>query len=293
MQKNDDNRITHIFFMKGDVQNLLKINLDTLIMNCTYKTNKYKLSLLVISNQTIMHITFYVNFVFLHEEVISDYVWILIRLLFLYIQLMLFDSTMIIIDMKKTLISIIDQFFSFISHLLCLWHINKNVLIRCKSFFVNKKTWDVFFATWNDIIHVIIEFQFWELWKQFCVKYNFIHDDLIEYLIFIYIIFYRRRFVICYINEIFHFNIIFILQDEKTHANLKRQLRFLIDDIKMIVNNINLLLTNQFHNHRFVMKKIKMRFFMKFRKSIFNQLIAHVILYALWLILLHYQLLID
>lgn len=40
MQKDEINRITHLFFIKGSSQTILKTNYEVLMMNCTYKTNK-------------------------------------------------------------------------------------------------------------------------------------------------------------------------------------------------------------------------------------------------------------
>jgi hypothetical protein len=40
LQKNDEDQITHFFFMKTCFLSVLKINFEILIMNCTYKINK-------------------------------------------------------------------------------------------------------------------------------------------------------------------------------------------------------------------------------------------------------------
>jgi hypothetical protein len=42
-QKNSQNQITHLFFVKNISKNLLKFNFEMLMMNCTYKINKYDL----------------------------------------------------------------------------------------------------------------------------------------------------------------------------------------------------------------------------------------------------------
>jgi hypothetical protein len=49
MQKDVETRIVHFFFVKSISKILLKTNYEVLIMNCTYKTNRYKMSLLIIS----------------------------------------------------------------------------------------------------------------------------------------------------------------------------------------------------------------------------------------------------
>ncbi len=42
------NQITHLFFFKESSQKILKVNYEVLIMNCIYKTNKYKMLLMII-----------------------------------------------------------------------------------------------------------------------------------------------------------------------------------------------------------------------------------------------------
>jgi hypothetical protein len=50
VQKNEINQITHLFFVKKTSQEMLKINYEILVMNCIYKINKYRMSLLIISD---------------------------------------------------------------------------------------------------------------------------------------------------------------------------------------------------------------------------------------------------
>jgi hypothetical protein len=50
---------------------------DVLFLDCTYKTNQFKLPLLVIVGTTCLNTTFYVAFCFLAKEEAGDYVWAL------------------------------------------------------------------------------------------------------------------------------------------------------------------------------------------------------------------------
>ncbi len=64
----------------------------------------------------------------------------------LYMKLKLFNSTIIVTNMKRKLMTTINLNFVDVNHLLCLWHINNNVMINCKKSFNTKKEWDVFFV---------------------------------------------------------------------------------------------------------------------------------------------------
>jgi hypothetical protein len=100
-QKNRRNQINHFFFSKKSSQIILKVNYEILVMNCTYKTNKYKMSFFIISDQIALHKNFYVAFCFMTKEKQNDYVWILQQLKALYAKLKIPDSTVLLIDMKK------------------------------------------------------------------------------------------------------------------------------------------------------------------------------------------------
>ena len=48
----ENDQILTLFFNRVFSQKMLKLNSEILIMNCTYKTNIYKMSLLIITKQT-------------------------------------------------------------------------------------------------------------------------------------------------------------------------------------------------------------------------------------------------
>ncbi len=79
-QKNRLNQMTHLFFSKKTSQSILKINYKVLIMNCTYKTNRYEMSLMIISDEIVLHKIFYVLFCFMTKKNKNDDVWILQQL---------------------------------------------------------------------------------------------------------------------------------------------------------------------------------------------------------------------
>lgn len=105
--------------------------------------------------------------------------------------------------------------------------------------------------------------------------------------------FHRRRFVQCFINKVLHFDITITSRTENEHAILKRQLNSFNENLKTVVNDINLLLTNKLDDHFIVINEVKNRFSIKFRKSIFQQLIVYVFFYALRKIAEQYFLLMD
>ncbi len=115
---------------------------------------------------------------------------------------------------------------------------------------------------------------------------------MIEYLVITYIT-HARHFVKCFINRILHFETTMTSRDEDEHAVLKRQLESSTKDLKIVVNEINLLLINEHHNYELALADQKVRYSTALRKSIFSQLTAHITHYALRKIVTQYALLTD
>ena len=170
---------------------------------------------------------------------------------------------------------------SFTRHLLCFWHVNKNVLVKCKQDFDIKKVWNEFYNEWKSIIYVESEIEFRKLWNQVCFKHNAVYVESIEYLFFIYIILYNHCLIKCYINRVLHFEMTSTLRNEDNHAILKQQLNTSNNDFKEMINDIKILFMNQHQLYLIIINSSKDWLFTKLRKSIFNLLIDQVILYVL------------
>jgi hypothetical protein len=140
-QKNNHNQINHFFFFKESSHDILQSNFEILVLDCIYKTNKYKMLLLIIFEQIALHRNFYVTFCFMIRKKFDNYFWVLNQLKLLYKQLKLLNLIVFVTNMKKTLMNARYLIFSQFNHLFCIWHINNNVLINCKKEFATKKAW--------------------------------------------------------------------------------------------------------------------------------------------------------
>jgi len=68
VKKDADNHVHNLFFTHQKQIKLLLANPDVLLMDCTYRTNKYKLPLLHILGCTNLQTFFSAGFCFLHNE---------------------------------------------------------------------------------------------------------------------------------------------------------------------------------------------------------------------------------
>jgi MULE transposase domain len=73
-------RVTHLFFAHPQSIKLFHQYPDVLLLDCTYKMNRFKLPLLNMVGTTCLNTTFYVAFCFLIKEEENDYVWALEQL---------------------------------------------------------------------------------------------------------------------------------------------------------------------------------------------------------------------
>jgi hypothetical protein len=90
-----------------------------------------------------------------------------------------------------------------------------------------------------------------------------------------------------------HFDIIITSRDEGGHAVLKRKLESSSEDLKTMIDSVNLLLINQHHDYLLSLKEQKVRYSLDLRKKIFQQLVSHISHYALRKISVQYDLLTE
>src|SRR5438045_8616186 len=81
-------RVTHLFFAHPKSVDLLTKYPDVLLLDCTYRTNKFKMPLLNIVSNTCLDSNFHAAFCFLAKEEEGDYVWAMEQLKELFVLVM-------------------------------------------------------------------------------------------------------------------------------------------------------------------------------------------------------------
>jgi hypothetical protein len=119
--------ITHLFFAYPKSIKLLNRFPEVILLDCTYKTNRFKLPLLNIIGVTCLNITFYIIFCFIKYEDEKSFTWALTQLWSHYYngvpQALIMNHD--IEQLKATKIV-----FSRVPQMLCIWYIEKNVLVH-------------------------------------------------------------------------------------------------------------------------------------------------------------------
>ena len=104
---------------------------------------------------------------------------------------------------------------------------------------------------------------------------------------------YKRRFVKCFTDQVLHFGTTSTSKGEGAHAVLKRNLITSTEDLKTVVENLDLMLINQRHDYLIAAEEAKVRYPMDLKIDVFRNLAAFVTPYALRKILEEYKRLID
>ncbi|KAK9151225.1 hypothetical protein Syun_009534 [Stephania yunnanensis] len=118
----DTNIVTDLFWSHPDSIKLLRCFSLVILMDCTYKTNRYRMPLLEIVGITSTYLTFPVGSTFISSESHANYAWALENLTSILDGWPKLDVFVTYQDLG--LISVIEEVFPSSSHLLCSWHIN-------------------------------------------------------------------------------------------------------------------------------------------------------------------------
>ena len=125
------NVVQDIFWTHPDSVKLVNLFNIVILMNSTYKTNKYRMSLLEVVGITSTGLTFSVAFCLLAAEKENNFLWALDKLKGLFFRV---DSypRVVVCDRDISLMNAIRIVFPEAYNLLCRFHIDKNVKAKCK-----------------------------------------------------------------------------------------------------------------------------------------------------------------
>lgn len=126
-----DNKIEFLAFTHPNAILLANQYNRVFVLDCTYKTNRYQLPFLEAVGITPTNQSFLFAVCFIQYKKIEGYIWALQTLFQQWLSLP--SNTVLITDADSALIAAIDTIHLNIYHLLCIWHINKNVLAKAKS----------------------------------------------------------------------------------------------------------------------------------------------------------------
>ena len=88
--------------------------------------------------------SYFLRYVFLRHESEEDYIWALRQMMIVF-QDRITGPIVIVTDRELALMAAISRVLPEAKNLLCIWHINKNVLANAKTHFANDEDWNEVF----------------------------------------------------------------------------------------------------------------------------------------------------
>ena len=190
-----------IFWAHPDSIKLLNIFPIVLVMDSTYKTNKYRQPLFEIVGMTSTELTFAVAFAYMESEQTDSFCWVLEKLKELFVQKDL-RPKVILTDRDLALMKAVEIVFPTTQNLLCRFHINKNVGMRCKQYVV-KEMRETIDTLWEEVVWASDEVEYAQKLEQL-EQACFNCADFIDYVKDTWLIPHRHRFVGAWIDRVLH-----------------------------------------------------------------------------------------
>jgi len=231
-QTNDFHVLTAVFCTHKTSFELLRRYPSVLFMDCTYRTNKYKMPLLDIVGSTACNKTFFAGFGFIANEKEESYEFLLGCLLALMEKTGIRHPMTILTDKELNLMRAIQKVFPLARNVICVWHSHQNILTKVRPIMASEvlhsvfgndtaearkknaeykehidKMWRNFQKTFSKIVHAKTEEEKDDAMAAFKVEYSdeiwqpalqyiddeWLNDDTAQYFLF------------CYLQDCMHF----------------------------------------------------------------------------------------
>jgi hypothetical protein len=257
VKRDSDNHVQCLFFAHKKQVEMQCANPDVLMMDCTYRTNKYRIPLLHILGCTNLQTFFSAGFCFLRNETDLDYQWAVSKFLF---KARTPQPRVFLSDHENALKSAVSQLLPDVPQLLCVWHVNKNVQTKVQ---LEWRTSDAktkeekkamadqrseFMGRWNQIVYSKTEADFESRWNALQTDYKN-QAALCKYLRWSqYPV--RHQWARPWTSQYRHYNTTSTSPLEGMHKVLKDYLMTSKGDLLRVVERIEHMVLNQYNKYK-------------------------------------------
>lgn len=234
-------QLTHLFFAFKPSLYLLEMYPDVLFIDCTYKINKYDIPLCIFSGVTGCNKSFYIGFAFLRYEDIESYHWVVSQVKELYSRVgQAAGPDVVLTDKEDALIAALQEVMPGSYHMLCIWHINKNVLGRATKFFPTLEQVEAWMDLWYKVCQAPTLAEYEQARGELQIadppRIPDHRNSLFESVDKEYLCSgNNQKHCYYWTNCITHFNKRVISTAEEGHANIKRALESTLGDLPEVV----------------------------------------------------------
>lgn len=272
-----EGQLTKVSFAHPHSLKLIKMFSNVFLLDCTYKTNRYSMPLLNIVGVTSTNQTFTAFNCFMNDETAESYTWALEK--FRECLEKPDENIIFVTDRELALMTAIKSIFPRRKHILCGWHIEKNILANCVGYFTNSGGFDGFFDRWSQLVNSetceIYEKNIGEL-ERYC------HGKLklLSYLKNTWLC-YKERFIRCYVDQHMHFGHRTTSRAEGSHWSIKQVLRLSTGDLTTVTRKMDTFFTRQFDQIATEFSKDRRLQKHEYDIGIFKNLLGHISDHAL------------
>ena len=276
-----EGHVSHFFFAHPQSVELLNRYPDILLLDCTYKTNRFKMPLLSIVGATCTHQTYHVSFTFLKNETEESYIWALYQLQNLFQNN--YTPRVLVTDRDLALLNAIAVVFPTSFRHICIWHVEKNVLIQATTTISDTVQREQFMQQWTKILAsdsvATYEDRLRDLRHQFSE-----YPLLLKYLDDTWLLPWKQSIVRAWTDCQLHFGHRATSRVEGSHKSVKTYLQVSTGDLKSVFDKITLLLENKFHEHDALLDSNRSRIPHANMNQLYEQLLGRISHYALGLL---------
>ena len=243
-QTDENGHLTALFFIHKQSLELCRRFRNVFVFDCTYKTNKLNLPLMNITGISATFPSFNAGFVFLQNETHEMYEWCLTKVEAAWG----FQPKVMASDNEKALINACETLWKNTTNLLCVWHVNKNVLKNTKPHFTGenaKEKHDEFMEAWGKCISSGTMNAFETAWLALKTQYaeyprciNYIEDNVLTN---------KHKIVSAYTNQFMHLGTSATSRGESAHWVAKRGAPLHTRDVLGFQRHIKTVLAVQFN----------------------------------------------
>ena len=236
----NDGTLKALFFCHPNSAKLIRRFSTVFVMDCTYKVNKFNMPLLNIVGITATNHSFNAAFAFLSNECEASYEWVLRQF-----SAIVSSPTVIVTDRELAIMNAIKIVFPGAINILCIWHIEKNILSHCKPSFPNEDIWNDFLQNWSDVVFADSEEMFSENFQLLRVTFGELYPSCVDYLERNWIP-RRFNFARAWIGKHPHLGIISSSRAEGIHFVTKNYVNMRKHNLLTVHEKLSLMLRNQF-----------------------------------------------
>ena len=256
--------LDYLFFAHPASLGMLKDNYDVLMLDCTYKVNRYKMPLCHITGRTCQGKTFDIAYAFVNNEKEPIYAFIAEDLADLYRDILHGKKpTVIVTDKEKALKNALrkSEFFKDIPQIICQWHVKVNMLSHASAKWNEKQVKDPeknqelqnlcteFMHRFEELLHCSKE-HFDTIWAKIVSDYSENSPTLVEYLRSEWIEDCKEEVSDAFLTHIKHFDDKSTSTNKGAHAVLKDYLQDGTCDLLTVVSAAHTKIQNEVYNIR-------------------------------------------